>query len=70
MDRRFYRSRYDAQQVVEAFSHRLAGEIDLDALTDDWLEVVRETVKPEKAAIWVKKVPEMAVRNDVGTIET
>ena len=37
VDRRFYRSRYDARQVVDAFSHRLADEIDLDTLTVDWL---------------------------------
>lgn len=54
VDRRFYRSRYNAQQVVDQFAARLRDQIDLDVLTEEWLAVVDETVKPETAYVWVR----------------
>ena len=40
VDRRFYRSRYDARRTVETFSTRLQEEIDLDALSGELVAVV------------------------------
>ena len=54
VDRRFYRSRYDAQRIVEEFSHRLAGEVDLAALSEDWLATVDQAVKPRTAQVWLR----------------
>jgi hypothetical protein len=54
VDRRFYRSRYDAKQVVEDFSVRLRDQIDIDVLTEDWVAVVRETMQPSSIGAWVK----------------
>ncbi len=54
VDRRFYRSRYDAQRVVEEFSARLRDEVDVETLTADWVGVVQETVQPESVAVWVR----------------
>ena len=54
VDRRFYRSRYDAQRIVEDFSARLGSEIDLDQLMADWLDAVDEAVKPASATVWLR----------------
>ena len=57
VDRRFYRSRYDAQRVAQDFAARLRDEIDLEELTSDWLGVVQETVQPSSVSVWVREQP-------------
>jgi hypothetical protein len=53
VDRRFYRSRYDAGRTVEGFSARLRDEVDLDSLTRDLLATVNRTLRPEYASVVV-----------------
>jgi len=53
VDRRFYRSRYDAQRVAAGFVDRLQDELDVDDLTDDWVSVVIETMHPVTIGVWV-----------------
>jgi len=62
IDRRFYRDNYDARKTLEAFSAKLRDETDLDGLSAEVVSVVRATVRPAHASLWLRPTSDLGGR--------
>jgi hypothetical protein len=60
IDRRFFRSKYDAAKVIEAFSTTLRHEVDLNQLSEHLVAVVEETMQPTHFSLWLRPLEQTA----------
>jgi hypothetical protein len=57
IDRRFNRSRYDAQVTVERFTQGLRDEVDLQGIVGRLNNVLHHVIEPRYVAVWLSDVP-------------
>jgi hypothetical protein len=52
IDKRFYRSKYNSEQVLADFAEIARSETDLQTLSDTLIAVIQETMQPKTAELW------------------
>ncbi len=57
IDRRFYRQRYDAAQVLSEFGSGLRDEVELDPLVNRLLSTVNAAMQPRALSLWLRETP-------------
>lgn len=57
VDRRFNRSKYDAERVAALFTETLKNQVNAKDLVDGWVSVVSGIMEPANAGVWVKETP-------------
>lgn len=53
IDKRFYRQRYDASQLVAGFAETLRSEVDLAHLSERLVTTIEEAVEPAHVSLWL-----------------
>jgi hypothetical protein len=54
VDRHVYRRKYDARKTLDTVSSKFRDETDLEALNDDLVGAVRETMQPAHTSLWLR----------------
>jgi hypothetical protein len=63
IDRRFYRSSYDAVLILQQFAQTARDEVDLEQLSKALLQSVKETMQPETAVLWLRKGEDVEIKS-------
>ncbi len=67
IDRRFYRSKYDALKTLTAFSATLHNEVGLSRLSEQLVTVVEETMQPASISLWLCQPQQREQANSIST---
>jgi hypothetical protein len=54
VDKRFNRSRYDTQRVMDGFAASLRDQVDPEQVVSGWTSVVEETMQPAAIGTWLR----------------
>ncbi len=54
IDRRFYRSKYDAARTLASFTRTCRNEVDINRLSQTLIGVTTESVQPRFVSLWLK----------------
>ena len=57
VNRRFYRTRYDPQQIADDLSTRLRDRTDPSTVGDVWIHAVSRTLQPQSVGMWLNDPP-------------
>jgi hypothetical protein len=63
VDRRFFRQKYNAAQILSRFAAAARDEVDMNNLTAALVGTVQETMYPEQISLWLKSEPKPTARN-------
>lgn len=55
IDRRFYRRKYNTEQILAQFAQTARDEVELEKLTAELVHVIQDTMQPEKINLWLKR---------------
>jgi hypothetical protein len=62
IDRRFFRSKYNAEKTLAEFALTARDEVDLDRLAAELMRVVGETMQPARSSLWLKTTTDRRVK--------